>query len=232
MNFPSIYKKLQRATCYFIESIIRNIAGGLGQSIRRQYYKRRFKSCGENLKIGIGVVLQGCDFISLGSNVWIDDYCTIIAGATGDMNDREVKILRNKSFSGTEGFVNIGSHIHFAPFCFIHGFGGVEIKDYVGFSSGVKLYSMSNHYQSFRDRSLITYGTPMVKNLPVVFFKSPIVIEENVFVSLNSIILIGTIGKNSFIAPMSLVSSNIQENSIASGNPAKKIRNRFDNYKM
>ena len=221
---------IKRILFSIVESLIRNISGGIGQRIRYLYYKNRFKNCGTNVKIGIGVVLQGCDFIKIGDNVWIDDYCTIIAGETGNMQDREVKILKNKSFSGIEGYIYIGSNIHFAPYCLIHGFGGVEIKDFVGFSSGVKLYSMSNHYKSFKNKSLITYSNPMVKGLPVVFLKSPIVIEENVFVSLNSIILMGTIGKNSFIAPMSLVSKNIPANSIAEGNPAKRIKERFDSY--
>ena len=173
-------------------------------------------------------MLEGCDFIEVGNNVWIDDYCILIAGKTGDMKGREVKILKNRDFKGEEGFIYIGSSIHFAQNCLIHGFGGVLISDYVGLSTGVKIYSMSNHYQSFKNKSLITYSNPMVKKLPIVFIKSPIVIKENVFVSINSIILFGTIGENSFIAPMSLVSKRIPKNSIAKGNPATVAKERFE----
>ncbi len=41
---------LQKIIFPIIESCIRNISGGLGQRIRYQYYKRRFKSCGKNVK--------------------------------------------------------------------------------------------------------------------------------------------------------------------------------------
>jgi acetyltransferase-like isoleucine patch superfamily enzyme len=53
----------------------------------------------------------------------------------------------------------------------------------------------------------------------------PVVIEENVFIGVNSIIWKGvTIGKNSVIAANSVVTKNIPENCIAGGNPAKMIR--------
>ncbi|MDC3315666.1 hypothetical protein OAV81_02850 [Candidatus Thioglobus sp.] len=230
MDISRMQNRLQRIAHYFIESIIRNISGGVGQKIRYVYYKKRFVKCGKDVKIGIGVVLQGCEFMEIGNNVWIDDYCIIIAGETGEMSDREVIKIRNKSFSGEEGYVYIGNNIHFAPFCIIHGYGGVEIKDYVGFSSGVKLYSMSNHYKSMKNTSMVTYTNPNVKDKPVVFVKSPIVINSNVLVSLNAIILVGEVGKNSFISPASVVTMNIPENSVAEGNPARKIKNRFDDY--
>lgn len=53
----------------------------------------------------------------------------------------------------------------------------------------------------------------------------PIVIEDNVFVGMNSLILKGvTIGKNSVIGAASVVTQNIPENSIAGGVPAKVLK--------
>lgn len=54
---------------------------------------------------------------------------------------------------------------------------------------------------------------------------APIVIEDNAFIGMSSIILKGvTIGKNSVIASGSIVVKNIPENEIWGGNPAKFLK--------
>ena len=54
---------------------------------------------------------------------------------------------------------------------------------------------------------------------------SPIFIEDNVFVGTSAVILKGVhIGKNSIIGAGSVVCSNVPENVIAAGNPAKVLR--------
>ena len=53
----------------------------------------------------------------------------------------------------------------------------------------------------------------------------PIIIEENVFIGARAIILKGVkIGRNSIIAAGSIVASDVSQNSIYAGNPAKKIK--------
>ena len=55
---------------------------------------------------------------------------------------------------------------------------------------------------------------------------APVIIEDNVFLGMNVIVLKGVkIGKNSIIAAGSIVTSDIPENVIAGGIPAKKIKN-------
>ncbi|MDP4195859.1 MAG: acyltransferase [Bacteroidota bacterium] len=52
----------------------------------------------------------------------------------------------------------------------------------------------------------------------------PVIIEDNVFIGMNSLVLKGVkIGKNSVIAAGSIVTSDIPENTIAAGIPAKVI---------
>jgi acetyltransferase-like isoleucine patch superfamily enzyme len=54
---------------------------------------------------------------------------------------------------------------------------------------------------------------------------APVHIEDNVWIGAHAIILKGvTIGKNSVIAAGAFVNSNIPSNTIASGNPAKVIK--------
>jgi acetyltransferase-like isoleucine patch superfamily enzyme len=53
-----------------------------------------------------------------------------------------------------------------------------------------------------------------------------IIIEENVWIGMNTVILKGVkIGKNSIVGAGSIVTKDIDENSIYAGNPARKIRN-------
>lgn len=53
----------------------------------------------------------------------------------------------------------------------------------------------------------------------------PIIIEDNVWITMNSIILPGvTIGKNSIIGAGSIVTKSIPPNSLAAGNPAKVVK--------
>jgi maltose O-acetyltransferase len=55
--------------------------------------------------------------------------------------------------------------------------------------------------------------------------EGPIVINDNTAIALNSIILPGvTIGKNSWIGPLSLVTNDIPQDVVARGFPAKVIR--------
>ncbi|WP_317047131.1 acyltransferase [Pedobacter nutrimenti] len=56
---------------------------------------------------------------------------------------------------------------------------------------------------------------------------SPVVIKDNVFIGMNSIILKGvTVGSNVIVAAGSVVTKNIPDNQVWGGNPAKFIKMR------
>jgi acetyltransferase-like isoleucine patch superfamily enzyme len=55
---------------------------------------------------------------------------------------------------------------------------------------------------------------------------SPIIIHDNVWIGMNSLILKGVeIGQNSIVAAYSVVTKNIPEDTLVAGNPAKIIKN-------
>jgi len=220
------FKRIFKTVLYsLIESSIRNISGPLGRKLRYWYWSKRFKKCGKNVLIDEGVIIQGAEWISIGDNVWIDKYCILMAGPV-NLEGKIVKKKSNRNFIWNEGELIIEDNVHIAPFCIIQAHGGVYIGKNSGLSSGVKIYSLSNLPNDPQDISNIIYFTPL--NEKSAYFCSPIVIEENVGVALNCVILGGvTIGKNSFISIGSVVLTSIPENSYASGNPAKKIKERF-----
>ena len=76
-----------------IESLIRNISGGLGQRIRYFYYKNRFKHCGSNVKIDEGVIFQNPENINIGNNVWFLPYSIITARPIGKKINNRLNII-------------------------------------------------------------------------------------------------------------------------------------------
>jgi len=214
-------KKFLRQLYLLIETLIRNISGRIGQILRRKYYSNRFAKCGTNLRIDEEVIIQGVEDIFIGDNVWIDKYCILMAGKV-NIPKEKVKIKQNKNYIYNDGELHIGSNVHLAPQCIIQAHSGVSIGDYFTASAGSKIYSFSNDAKNCR------YGTHSKDQIG--YIKSPISIGKNVWIGLNSIILGGNIERNSFIAPNSVVVTSIKENSFASGNPAKKIKDRFQNY--
>lgn len=221
------FKKIFKAILYnLIESLIRGISGPLGRKLRYWYWSKRFKKCGKNVIIDEGVIIQGPEWISVGDNVWIDKYCILMAGPV-NLEKLIVKNRQINDFKGAIGELIIGSEVHIGIFNIIQAHGGVYIGNKVTTSAGVKIYSLSNYVCDENDPGIITYANCMVKNDPVIYILSPIEIEDGVWIGLNSIILGGRIGKNSFVASSSIVLRDIPENSYASGCPAKKIKSRF-----
>lgn len=201
-----------------IESLIRDISGPVGRKIRYLYYKHRFAQCGRNVIIDEGVIFENPEKMYLGNNVWIDKCCILIAGERSIPN-KYVTVKVNRSYKFREGELHIGSNVHIGPQCIIQAHGGVSIGDYFTASAGSKIYSLSNDVKKCR------HGTNTTKEK--YYILSPIVIKENVWIGLNSIVLGGTIEKDSFIAPNTVVLGNIEENSFVAGSPGRRVKNRF-----
>jgi len=203
--------------------------GVLGRKLRYLYYlyyRRKFKRCGKNVIIDEGVIIQNPEWISIGDNVWLDKYCILIAGPVKFGRKSLIKEVENKNFIFEKGELIIGNNVHIGIGNIIQAHSGVYIGNNVTTSAGVKIYSLSNTPNFEEDFSLITYANYLADGY-VSYIISPIVIEDGVWIALNSMILGGTIGKYSFIASNSIVYKDIPENSYASGCPAKKIKERF-----
>ena len=198
--------------------------GDFGIKLRQILYKPFFKSCGKRVYIDQGVLFSGMKFMSFGDDVHIDKNCIINAG---DRTRGSQKYLENNNFKGKKGEIIFGSHIHVVQNCIIMGFGGVQIADHCTLSAGTKVYSQSNIPYNPENRSeivsIIPYSTAH-------FVNGPVTLDENVWVGLNCVVMPGShIGKNSFVVSYSLVKDTYSENSYLKGQPAEKIRARFEN---
>lgn len=117
---------------------------------------------------------------------------------------RNVKNIKigNRSFPG------------WGPGCYIQGKNGIIIGNNCRFAPNIGIIS-ANHNQNDYDKWDKT---------------DPIIIGDNVWVGMNSIIMPGVnIGSNVIIGAGSIVTKNIPSNSIAVGNPCKVIKEK-DTY--
>lgn len=206
-----------------LRSAIRNIGGPAGRKLRYMYYSRLLGSCGKNVVIDEGVILQGLKDIHLGDDVWIDRYCILMAGKVE--LEEGAKRNANPSYEYEEGELHIGNNVHITPYTLIQAHGGVQIGNDCGTGSGAKIYSLTNLPADSNNperRVCYSWGGELAQ------ISAPIVIKDNVGIGLGAVVLpASTIEKDSFVAPYSIVMSKIRENSFVSGNPARRVKDRF-----
>jgi acetyltransferase-like isoleucine patch superfamily enzyme len=212
----------------FVETLLGPIAGGLGRRLRYAYFKRRLKYLGKGAVIDVGVRIINPQFVSIGDHTWIDNYVVILAGPPAE-GGGPMKRKPNPHYAHCEGEVVIGCHCHIAMFVVLQGHGGLSIGDNSGVASGCLLYSLSHHYDNPNDRNdkTIYKFSPMAADAEQSLIVSPVVMERNTALGLNSVILPGgVIREGSWVGVNSLVLGEIPPFSIASGSPAKVLKPR------
>ena len=104
---------------------------------------------------------------------------------------------------GVKNF-ELGREVDIGAFAYINASEGVIVEDNVQIGGGVKIYSIST-----------------IDNK-----KGKIVLKKNCKIGANSVIMPGVIiGENSVIGALSFVASDIPDNVVAVGCPAKVIKN-------
>jgi galactoside O-acetyltransferase len=159
-----------------------------------------FKKIGNNVKISKKTSIYGSQFITIGDNVRIDDYCCLVANANE---------------------IIIGSNVHIAFFSILMGNAGIELGDFVGLSSRVSIYSASDDYSG---NSLTNPTIPdEYKNI----YTGKVKLMKHVIVGTNTTILPNlTIREGCSIGANSLIIKDTEPWSIYFGTPAKKIKER------
>lgn len=111
--------------------------------------------------------------------------------------------------------IHIGKNVSINPYFKCMSAGQIYIEDFVQIAMSVSVIS-NNH--DFYERSILTVQDTHIK--------------ENAWIGANAIILPGvTIGKNAIVGAGSVVTRDVEDNTVVAGNPAKVIRkldpNRF-----
>jgi acetyltransferase-like isoleucine patch superfamily enzyme len=160
-----------------------------------------FKTIGKNVKIAKNCTISGLSNISIGDNVIIDAFCSIIATE--------------------DGYLQIGSFVHIGAFCHLLANTGIEIKDFSGLSQNVKIYSKTDDYSG---NSL---SNPTIPNKYKFIKKGKVIINEHVIIGAGSVILPNVIiGEGSAVGALSLITTNLDSWTIYYGNPLKKLTKR------
>jgi acetyltransferase-like isoleucine patch superfamily enzyme len=183
------------------EMLIRYIPGGFGYKIRYYYYKLFLKKLGKNALIDVGVVLNGTKNISIGDYTWIDAYTRIDAML---------------------GEVTIGKRIHIAPFSILASREPIILEDYVGISSGVKIYATSALPIDGKRMS-----GPMIPEDDKAFVSKPVILRKNSFVGANTVLLPGAeLGEGAVVGANSLLNKRVDPWTIVVGPSAKPVGKR------
>lgn len=159
-----------------------------------------FKSLGDNVLISDKASIYSPQNICLGSNVRIDDFCIISAGAHG---------------------IEIGNYVHIACYVSLIGNELIRINDFVGISSKTAVYSSSDDYSgSYLTGPTIEDKFKKVDSRPVIF-------ESHSIIGSGTVILPGvTIGEGTAVGALSLVAKDLNSWGIYTGSPIKYIKER------
>jgi galactoside O-acetyltransferase len=159
-----------------------------------------FKQVGRNVRVARSCTLIGLEHISLGNEIRIDDYVSIIAGC---------------------GFLELGDHIHIGAGCYLGCMAGVTMADFSGLSQGVKVYSASDDYSGQH----LTNPTVPTKYRRVK--TGAVSLGRHVIVGSGSVILPNVvIGEGASIGALSLVTKRLAPWGVYFGSPARRLKAR------
>lgn len=103
----------------------------------------------------------------------------------------------------------------------------LEIGHYCSIAEGVKFLLGGNHYH--HTFSTYPFKVLVMKEEKEAWSKGPIIIGDDVWIGMDSMILSGvTIGQGAVIAAGSVVTKDVPPYAIVGGNPAKVIKYRFE----
>lgn len=171
-----------------------------GYFISPELRQMGFARVGENVAISRNCTLIGLPNITIGDNVRIDGFTSIIAPA---------------------GAVRIGSHIQIGIGCVLGARGGITLEDYSGLSHGVRILTAVDDFAG----RYMTNSTlpPDVLGVQV----APVRIGQFVPIGVGTLILPGVeIDEGAAVGAMSLVRTSLPGWRIYAGDPLQEIGER------
>ncbi len=159
-----------------------------------------FAALGNGVAIARNCTVIGTANVTIGNNVRIDGYCTIVA---------------------SEAPIVIGSNVHIGAYCLLSGGEGIEMHDFSGLSQGVKIYTRSDDYGGEH------LTNPTVPAKYTGGARGKVTLGRHVIVGSGSVILPGaTLADGCSVGALSLVNYDLEAWGVYSGCPAKKRKDR------
>lgn len=159
-----------------------------------------FASVGDNVQISDKASFYAPGRITIGSNVRIDDFCVLAAGAGG---------------------IAIGNYVHVGVGSSLIGAGRITMSDFSGLSSRVSIYSSSDDYSG------ATLTNPTVPRELAGVTHADVFLGRHVIIGSGSVVLPGvTLHDGVAVGALSLVNRSCESFGIYAGNPARRIQSR------
>lgn len=157
-----------------------------------------FKKIGNNVLISRNASIYGAEYISVGNNVRIDDFCIL------------------------SGNIEIGNNVHIAAAVLLFGGkAGILLEDFVGISSRSAMYAESDDYSGE------AMTNPTIPDKYRIVSGSKIILQKHVLIGTGCTILPGVvIGEGTSVGSMSLINKSLESWSMYIGIPCKRIKER------
>ncbi|MFD2740013.1 acyltransferase [Sulfitobacter aestuarii] len=195
--------------------------GALGFALRKTLYPGLFARVGRGVNFGRDVSLRCPARIRLGDHVTIDDGCALDARGARDDADfvigARTLIARNTILLVKQGYLRIGADGSIGSQCCLSAVSGIEIGNHAIIAG--QCYIGGGRY-----RTALGAG-PMVRQ--GLQTKGPVIIGNDVWLGSGVRVLDGVrIGDGAIVAAGAVVISDVAENTIVGGCPAKVISQR------
>lgn len=204
------------------KALIMNTDSKEAAEIRNKYYASQFKSMGKDVKIGVGVKIINPQYISIGNNVLIDDYATLIARGEGGITIGSNIHINDRAYLDTEckdGYINISDDVYIGTGTTLFGHSGMEIGDHCLLAQNITITPYSHIFED-PNQNIITQGGHTRK----------VTIGRDSYLGMNVTVLYSAdIGEGSVVGSGAVVVKPLPPYSVAVGNPARIIRSRKPN---
>lgn len=155
---------------------------------------------GSNVQIDPTARFFGAGRITIGSNVRIDAFAVISAGAGG---------------------IDIGDYVHIAAHVFMAGAARIVVEDFVGLSGRVSVYSSNDDYSGGH------LSNPTAPDDLRDVTSAPVTFHRHALIGAGSVILPGvTIGEGGAAGALSLVRRDVEPWTTVVGTPARVVGER------
>jgi acetyltransferase-like isoleucine patch superfamily enzyme/membrane-bound metal-dependent hydrolase YbcI (DUF457 family) len=205
----------------FLAMFVGPIPGALGLLLRKWLYPSLFKSCGSGVVFGRNLVLRHARKISLGDNVTIDD--DVVLDAKGDGNrgidiGNGVYIGRRTIVYCKNGNIRLGDKVNISSNCQI--FSGNDLEIGAGTVVAAFAYLLSGGQYDVSAKA-----APFAEQTGMEV-RGPTIIGENNWLGAGVVVVDGVrTGPHVVVGAGAVLTSDLPDDSLAVGVPAKVMRN-------